>query len=50
MQWGYLPTSPPVLPLSCSWERATEATESLGQVWVRNVSLCQGRQVQALAK
>lgn len=42
---GYLPTSPTVLPL-----RATKATESLGQAWVRNVNLCQGRQLQALAK
>lgn len=29
---GFLPTSPPVLPHSCSWERATEETESLGHV------------------
>lgn len=50
VQWGvpaHLPTSSAP---SCSWERATKATESLGLVWVRNVNLCQGRQLQALAK
>lgn len=40
-------TCPPPQQLCPS---VTKATESLGQAWVRNVNLCQGRQLQALAK
>lgn len=38
------------LPLQQFCPSVTKATESLGQAWVRNVNLCQGRQLQALAK